>query len=515
MWHAVQLRPSWKKNALSKLKGFVKALSKTTFKILQQTKKIAAKVKNGVIKVTQVTRQGAKDAFNILAKKGGIDEVIAVVENGRLRVKKWVDARNNKKSISESIDGTHCVGETPKGDVGICLKNGACFVAGTPIYLANQFKPIEQINTLDTVQAGNPKNCEQALKGVEATFVRTTPVLVKLDFPLENIYATPEHPFFDLKNRQVLAGNIRKGDTLKTYDGYAIVQSARSIDTTATVYNFHVKDFHTYYVGKTKLWVHNMASHLADFGKRLATFKKLDDRFKKLTPKEQKAFAKDFGNIGDDILKQLDENPDLIGSWVILMKSKDIKYFKKILTKLDHVNNNLRNKFSQRATKMYGADQSANAWAYFDGIYYFDEQVRKIFDNFKGSNPNIKGERLIFGHDLSVRRGGLYPTVQGTLDIHMHGGRDGSLSGYFGHHLRDFATKKGFTVEELAEKINKDYAHLERIRFFVCYGKENAQKLANLTGKEVITSDDIFSFNITKGDLEVSLHGNIFIAKPD
>ena len=254
---------------VNRLKNFVSGqfgqIAQGTLKVLNKVKQISARLGKGVIKIAKSTAQGAKDVFRILAKSKNVDEVIAVVDNGQVKVNKWVDATQNTKSISkESLDGTHHVGETSGGEVGICLKNGVCFIAGTPIYHSSgQLKPIERIRAGDQVYSGDPKSCTQTLKNVEVTFVRTTPVLIKLDFLQENIYATPEHPFFNLKNEQILAGNLRKGDTLKTYEGYVIVQSTRSIDTTATVYNFHVKDFQTYYVGKTKLWVHNMASHKA------------------------------------------------------------------------------------------------------------------------------------------------------------------------------------------------------------------------------------------------------------
>ncbi|OJJ19678.1 hypothetical protein BKI52_19290 [marine bacterium AO1-C] len=287
---------------VKRLKNFVSGqfgqIAQGTLKVLNKVKQISARLGQGVIKIAKSTAQGAKDVFRILAKSKGknIDEVIAVVDNGKVKVNKWVDATQNTKSISkESLDGTHHLGETPGGEVGVCLKNGVCFIAGTPIYYSSgQFKPIENIRTGDQVYSGNPENCIQRPKGVEVTFVRTTPVLIKLGFLQENIYATPEHPFFDLKNKQILAGNLKKGDTLKTYDGYAIVQHTRSIDTTTTVYNFHVKDFQTYYVGKTKLWVHNMASH------NVPSFFKVPDKSLAKLPKIKKHRENVGAQVGDE-----------------------------------------------------------------------------------------------------------------------------------------------------------------------------------------------------------------------
>ncbi|HAS41548.1 MAG TPA: hypothetical protein DCS93_13790 [Microscillaceae bacterium] len=271
--------------------------------------------------LVQVTRQADDILIKDLAKN-----TLAALNKKGIQVKRWVDltyggtVKNVKGKVREIFSGRY-LAKNKNNKLGICLRDGTCFVAGTLIYASSSLQPIEQIQAGNQVYAGDPQSCSQTLKGVEATFVRTTPVLVKLGFLQESIYATPEHPFFGLKNQQILAGNIKKGDTLKTYNGYAIVQNTRTIDTTATVYNFHVKDFHTYYVGRTKLWVHNMMSHSLFDASVDARLKKLKINSTGDNKEAREKFIADMGN-HSNFNAAVHKDVDLVDSWWILYKLK-------------------------------------------------------------------------------------------------------------------------------------------------------------------------------------------------
>ena len=88
------------------------------------------------------------------------------------------------------------------GKVIRCFRDGTCFVAGTPIFMASKtFTNIEKIITGQKVYAENPKNCEVTAKPVEATFVRSTRQLIRLGFVKEIIYATPgEYQLLDVSD---------------------------------------------------------------------------------------------------------------------------------------------------------------------------------------------------------------------------------------------------------------------------------------------------------------------------
>jgi len=323
--------------------------SNLTGKLLMRLKRTKQAVKDFNVKLNQLSIQAKTSlvekvigVYDIVVTKASSSSkiVIATLEKGKIKVKRWVTADATPKDgvgkISVEGEVELYVAKNKDGEVGVCLKDGTCFIAGTPIFTAQKtFSPIEKVAAGQKVYAENPKNCEVAAKPVETTFVRTTRQLIQLGFAKEIIYATPEHPFFNLKHQQVLAGNIHPGDTLKTYDSYAIVQQTRAIDTTATVYNFHVKDFQTYFVGKTRLLVHNMSAHA--FSARIQSNSKLKERYERLTPDERIDFDRNFRNASNDEFRRLENNPRLVERWQFLDGSPDIRKNIANLENLDEV----------------------------------------------------------------------------------------------------------------------------------------------------------------------------------
>ena len=62
------------------------------------------------------------------------------------------------------------------------------------------------------------------------------------------------------------ASDLKVGDKVRLEDGTTgIVEKAKhvALDTSVTVYNFEVEDFHTYYVSEQKVLVHNTCAATA------------------------------------------------------------------------------------------------------------------------------------------------------------------------------------------------------------------------------------------------------------
>jgi hypothetical protein len=136
----------------------------------------------------------------------------------------------------------------------------ACFVAGTAILTSLGEKAIEDIETGDLVWAKNVYTNEITQKKVVQTFVRESKELVYVRVNGEEIITTPEHPFYVPKQGWTGAIHLRAGDILVLQSGkYAIVEKTQHeiLESPITVYNFEVEDFHTYYVGKIGILVHN------------------------------------------------------------------------------------------------------------------------------------------------------------------------------------------------------------------------------------------------------------------
>ncbi len=138
---------------------------------------------------------------------------------------------------------------------------GACFIAGTLVLSSAGYMPIEDIDKGDKVWSENPETGEKKLKEVVHTFVNKTDELVHVFVDGEEIVATPKHPFYASCKGWTEAIQLRAGDILVLQSGkYVIVEKVQHeiLEAPIAVYSFEVEDFHTYYVGRSSILVHNM-----------------------------------------------------------------------------------------------------------------------------------------------------------------------------------------------------------------------------------------------------------------
>lgn len=83
----------------------------------------------------------------------------------------------------------------------------------------------------------------------------------------ETLGVTAPHPFWVSSRSKpgfVPAGELRAGDELRLANGGQAIVTANTRETaplgeTFTTYNFEVADFHTYFAGRSEVWVHNEA----------------------------------------------------------------------------------------------------------------------------------------------------------------------------------------------------------------------------------------------------------------
>ena len=135
-----------------------------------------------------------------------------------------------------------------------------CFVTGTPVLASCGYIAIEEIKAGDMVWAENPETGEKGLKEVVQTFVNETTELIYIQVGSEEIVTTPEHPFYSPIKGWIAACKLHTGDILVLQNGkYVTVEKVQHeiLEAPITVYNFEVADFHTYYVGKNAVLVHN------------------------------------------------------------------------------------------------------------------------------------------------------------------------------------------------------------------------------------------------------------------
>ena len=92
---------------------------------------------------------------------------------------------------------------------------------------------------------------------------RTT-ALVHVFVSGEEIITTPRHPVYSPVKGWTSAAQLRTGDILVLVNGeYVVVEKVQHeiLEEPIVVYNFQVKDYHTYYVTDSGILVHNSCAH--------------------------------------------------------------------------------------------------------------------------------------------------------------------------------------------------------------------------------------------------------------
>jgi hypothetical protein len=201
--------------------------------------------------------QHGKIIFTVLESTIGIGEVQALVKTGEFSTNALKLIRKNASKIVAK------------------LKPCGCFTAGTQVYTEEGYKNIEDIKVGDKVWAYNDKTGKLELKGVIDTFTRDFKQVYIVHFGDEILEATHEHPFF-IGGKWLKVDELKVGDLLTLYDGTTqAISKIELVEGDFKVYNFTVDEFHTYYVSKYNVLVHNGNPCSVSYGKNVL------DKFKK------------------------------------------------------------------------------------------------------------------------------------------------------------------------------------------------------------------------------------------
>ena len=169
-------------------------------------------------------------------------------------------ALNNKLHQSDIYNGFQMGVSMLSSFSGAASQNMACFIAGTMVLTATGLVAIEKLSAGDVVISTNPDTLETAGKTVLETYVRKVDKLVHLTINGEEIVTTDNHPFYVQGRGFINAGNLLVGDKLISVNGEDLFVEKHRVEELhepATVYNFQVEDYHTYFVGESAVWVHN------------------------------------------------------------------------------------------------------------------------------------------------------------------------------------------------------------------------------------------------------------------
>ena len=97
---------------------------------------------------------------------------------------------------------------------------------------------------------------ELAYKPVQLTTLRPPTPLVKIGLGSQSLLATPGHPFWVVGEGWRTAKHLKVGTLVHAVSGAILIESLEEI-APQEVYNFVVSEFHNYFVGESRLLVHD------------------------------------------------------------------------------------------------------------------------------------------------------------------------------------------------------------------------------------------------------------------
>lgn len=132
----------------------------------------------------------------------------------------------------------------------------SCFAAGTPVSTKTGLQPIEKIQPGMLVLAQDPQTGELVYKSVVARTFRPPSALRQLSIGRDMILTTRGHRFWQEGRGWQMAKQLEAGVPLRGLDGPLRLEAVAEA-LNAAAYNLVVDDFHTYFVGRQRVLVHD------------------------------------------------------------------------------------------------------------------------------------------------------------------------------------------------------------------------------------------------------------------
>lgn len=166
------------------------------------------------------------------------------------------------------------------------FKGCCCFPAGTPVETENGPVAIEQLQVGQLVYARDEATGETQLKPITQLILTPGKSLYALvtqsaTGQLDRMEVTDNHPYWVKGQGWVESAQLKPGMVLQSLDHSELkVLTLNALERVETTYNFSVADFHTYFAGRQRVWVHNKcvcdAGQLYRGGNRLTVRKRSD-----------------------------------------------------------------------------------------------------------------------------------------------------------------------------------------------------------------------------------------------
>jgi RHS repeat-associated protein len=202
--------------------------------------------------------------IGVLAMAKGIDDLQAGLRQA------WTGQKTNSLMYGavKNLTGSSNLAEFVDTGTSLAANSAAynslksfrnCFIAGTEIQTRDGTKNIEDLHVGDWVLSDDPTTPgDIEYKQVLQTFAHDTTKFVDVYIGGEKITTTEEHPFWVPDVGWVMAKDLHAGSHLQTKtESWLDVDKVDLHGGLATVYNFEVAGFHTYFVSDLGLLVHN------------------------------------------------------------------------------------------------------------------------------------------------------------------------------------------------------------------------------------------------------------------
>ncbi len=133
----------------------------------------------------------------------------------------------------------------------------ACFAPGTPVWTEAGLRPIEQIEVGDLLLCQNPATGELSYRCVLQRSLGNPREVLNLKFPAETITATTGHRFWVDGQGWAMAKQLTNGSFLQALNQKIKLETVSRNPEPIGCYNFVVDEFHTFFVGKERILVHD------------------------------------------------------------------------------------------------------------------------------------------------------------------------------------------------------------------------------------------------------------------
>ncbi|KRA61695.1 hypothetical protein ASD79_06155 [Caulobacter sp. Root655] len=169
----------------------------------------------------------------------------------------------------DAVDEQEAVasGELPSVGPAGQRGGGCCFVAGTLVSTREGPRRIEDIRVGDLVLSRDERTGENGFKPVESLVRRHDREIYVAEFEIAlpnglsrvaKFQTTDDHPWRSADNTWTRTDDLKPGRSILTAYGEAarvlrIIPTGRILPT----FNLEVAEYHTYFVGEDRLWVHN------------------------------------------------------------------------------------------------------------------------------------------------------------------------------------------------------------------------------------------------------------------